>query len=175
MFDTTIYKFQNTTETTLISNELLIPSTQQPQKQGIIIKTSLSKLVEYPGDPDQLRIYLEDSNINPGSKDMLGYTALHKFVSWNKLLLVEILLPYLTTEQIMCKAGGLNDQNQFTILHLCVEMKSWDVLDYLLSNEVITRYSIDINMKDKKNRTYLQLLYELVEKNEIERSLLNKY
>lgn len=54
---------------------------------------SLSKLIEYPGDPDQLRLLLTERKVNPAGKDMLGYTALHKFSSWDKVDLLEILCP----------------------------------------------------------------------------------
>ena len=173
IFNTTKFTFQSvensslevTSSPTVVceSEKISNQSTQQPQQQTKkVIKTSLSKLVEYPGDPIQLREYLEGTTtsgeINPGGKDMLGYTALHKFASWNKLQLVQILLPYLSFDEIMCRAGGINDLNQFTVLHLCVEMKAWNVLEYLLSQEVVTKYQINLYIQDKKGRTYFNLI-----------------
>jgi hypothetical protein len=129
---------------------------------------ALSKFVEYPGDPLQLSALLEERRLDPGGKDMLGYSALHKFASWDKVDLLELLCPHLSPALFLAPAGGKNDLNQFTCLHLCVEMRAWRALRYLTSHELVTRCGIDVNMRDRSNRTFKDLLREHLARGEVQ-------
>jgi hypothetical protein len=103
-------------------------------------QTPLSKLIEYPGDPAQVTALLADNHtpqIDAAGKDMLGYTALHKFASWDKVDLLELLLPHLTFEDV-CEPAGWSRQSSsylgYSVLHLCVDACAWRALGYLLQN-----------------------------------------
>lgn len=56
---------------------------------------ALSKLVEYPGDPKVLQALLLEPDVDPAGKDMFGVTALMKFAAWDKVDLIDVLLPKL--------------------------------------------------------------------------------
>lgn len=65
------------------------------------VRTALSKLVEYPGDFNSIRRLLESPlSVDPAGKDMFGLAAVHKFSSWNKTELLELLLPHLTKVEL---------------------------------------------------------------------------
>ena len=64
---------------------------------------ALSKLVEFPGDLAAIQNMLEHNlpcAVYPAGKDIFGLTAWHKFASWNKTDLLELLLPYLTKDDV---------------------------------------------------------------------------
>jgi hypothetical protein len=129
---------------------------------------ALSKFVEYPGDPIQIAALLSEGKVNPGGKDMLGYSALHKFVSWDKVDLLELLCPHLSPSQIMLPAGGVSDPNQYSCLHLCIEMRAWRALSYLTSDLNVERFKIYLEVRDKRNRTFRDLLRDAVSRGEIQ-------
>ena len=65
--------------------------------------TPLSKLVEFPGDINTIRSMLEDGlpcAVDAAGKDMFGLTALHKFASWNKTDIIEVILPFLSDDDV---------------------------------------------------------------------------
>lgn len=69
-------------------------------------RQSLSKLVEFPGDVDCVRQMLECQSpcaVDPAGKDMFGVAAIHKFSSWNKVDLLKLLVPHLTTDALNAK------------------------------------------------------------------------
>jgi ankyrin repeat protein len=109
----------------------------------------LSKMVEYPGDPELLTLSLSNPEVDPNGKDMFGWTALHKFASWDKVDLVEILLSksrdYIDIN--MC-AGP----NKFTPLHVAIDMGATRTAHYLLHHE-----DINISIVDKNGNTALSL------------------
>lgn len=119
-------------------------------------KTPLSKMIEYPGDPALVTSLLKtDANpqIDPAGKDMLGYSALHKFASWDKIDLLEMLLPHLTSDDI-CQPAGWSHQSSYlgqTVLHLCVDACAWRTLRYLLDycdeNGIVLGDVCDVNGK----------------------------
>ena len=89
-----------------------------PQHPGRGSKPALSKLVEYPGDPVEVKRLLEAGEVAPHGADLFGLTALHKFSSWDKVDLIGLLLPYLDAEMCNVPAG----QDKLTPLHACVGM-----------------------------------------------------
>ena len=95
-------------------------SAQQPAPQRAARggKPALSKLVEYPGDVAEVRRLLEAGEVCAHGTDLFGLTALHKFCSWDKVDLIELLLPYLDAEMCNVRAG----QDKLTPLHACVDM-----------------------------------------------------
>jgi hypothetical protein len=107
--------------------------------------------------------------VDPGGKDMLGYTALHKIVSWDKVDLLELVCPHLSPSQMMTPAGGVSDPNQYSCLHLCVEMRAWRALSYLTSDLNVKRFGVDLEAKDKRNRTFRDFLRDGVSRGEIQR------
>ena len=88
---------------------------QHPARGG---KPALSKLVEYPGDPAEVKRLLEAGEVSPHGADLFGLTALHKFSSWDKVDLIGLLLPYLDAEMCNVRAG----RDKLTPLHACVDM-----------------------------------------------------
>lgn len=70
-------------------------------------------------------------------------------------------------DQFVLPAGGKTDLNQYSCLHLCVEMRAWRALKFLTSTEIVTRYNIDIEVKDRFNRTYKDMLSEYLERGEL--------
>mmetsp|Transcript_4098 Transcript_4098/g.4747 ORF Transcript_4098/g.4747 Transcript_4098/m.4747 type:complete len:383 (-) Transcript_4098:163-1311(-) len=103
----------------------------------------LSKCVDFPGDVNEIRKLLADPAVDPAGTDAFGLTALHKFASWNKTELIDMLLPKLTPEQI-----NFQDQDGKTALHWACEMASVAVVGKLVSEG-----NIDASLKDKKGRT----------------------
>jgi hypothetical protein len=43
--------------------------------------------------------------VSPGTKDMFGLTALHKFASWDKPDLIQLLLRYLNEQEANLQSG----------------------------------------------------------------------
>ena len=125
-----------------------------PSPGSAVKPISLSQLIEYPGDPDQIKALLQTRKATSGrdidinGKDMYGLTALHKICSWNKVDLLEILLPHLSSEEI----NTTSTVEGSSALHFCVEYSALQALRFLLSD---TR--VDTNVKDKRNRDYLEL------------------
>ena len=121
--------------------------------------TALSQLVEYPGDPVLVASLLatgQEAGVTIGGKDLLGYTALHKFASWDKVDLIELLLPHLTWEEVAVPAGWPRDDSSYTgycVLHLCVDSGAWRALEYLLLN-CDARI---VELVDKNGKTFIDL------------------
>eukprot|EP00601_Ochromonadales_sp_CCMP2298_P025103 CAMPEP_0173273102 /NCGR_PEP_ID=MMETSP1143-20121109/1721_1 /TAXON_ID=483371 /ORGANISM="non described non described, Strain CCMP2298" /LENGTH=383 /DNA_ID=CAMNT_0014209811 /DNA_START=29 /DNA_END=1176 /DNA_ORIENTATION=+ len=105
----------------------------------ILATKALSKLVEYPGDPDELIKLLEDPCIALNGKDMYGTTALMKFAAWNKEDLVSILLPRLSSEEVNT-AGG---KDRLPCLHYCVDMDATRTMQVLLRDGRIDVFARD--------------------------------
>jgi len=61
---------------------------------------ALSKLIDFPGNVEEIKGFLKDPKIDPAGKDAFGLSALQKFASWNKTELIDLILPRLTVEQI---------------------------------------------------------------------------
>lgn len=114
-------------------------------------KRSLSKLVEFPGDPEKVKLLVLDETIDLDGKDMFGLTALHKVCAWDKVDLLAILLPYLSMEQVNSVGG----KEGYYPLHHCVALGAKRTLQYLLTDP-----RVDIQLKDKANRTYIELASE---------------
>jgi hypothetical protein len=106
-----IFKSQKGDEKFKMSTELVecrlppsnLDNSRIPESKVI----SLSKIIEFPGDFTAIKQILEKNNdidsdliIDPGGIDMFGLTAFHKFASWNKVDLLELLLPYLKDSDI---------------------------------------------------------------------------
>lgn len=102
-------------------------------------KTALSKLVEFPGDPAKLREYLADDSIALNGKDMYGLTALMKFAAWDKVDLLEILLPRLSAEEVNATGG----KQKLPLLHYCVDMDAANTLRVLLRDTRVDQEAVD--------------------------------
>lgn len=108
----------------------------------------LSKLIDFPGDIDEIRAYLADPKVSAGGKDAYGLTALHKFASWNKVELIDMVLPKLSEEEI-----NAQDPDGKTALHWACEMASVAALERLVKVP-----ELDRSIKDKKGRTANDIL-----------------
>eukprot|EP00981_Chlorochromonas_danica_P004737 scaffold954_cov173-Ochromonas_danica.AAC.23 len=127
-------------------------STNVTRTTTITSKPALSKFVEFPGDREQLAIWLKSPNDMPyniNGKDMFGLTALHKFAAWDKVDLLDLLLA--------CPEIQLNliAPNVGTALHSAVEMGAEGAVRRLLQEP-----SLDCNALDSKQRTALDLAKE---------------
>lgn len=82
--------------------------THQRQYYGdpTLIRKSLSKLVEFPGNVEAVSRMLEHQtpcSVDSAGKDMFGVAAIHKFSSWNKVDLLQLLTPHLTSAELNAK------------------------------------------------------------------------
>jgi ankyrin repeat protein len=105
--------------------------------------------MEYPGDPDRLITLLNDPTVDPNGRDMFGWTALHKFASWDKVDLIDILLTLSPCPiDLNCQGGP----DQFSCLHCAVDMGAKRAVSYLISTT-----GIDISIQSKQGMTPYQL------------------
>ena len=81
-------------------------------------KPALSKLVEYPGEPGEVARLLAAGEVEPHGCDLFGLTALHKFASWDKVDLLDLLLPHLDAAQCNQQVGA----DQLPPLHAAADM-----------------------------------------------------
>lgn len=112
-------------------------------------KKSLSSLIEYPPDVEAIKKYLESpSEVDIAGRDYYGLSALDKFVSWNDVNLVKLILEYLSDDQIV------DNQNKEgnTCLHLAVEHDCQLSYEYLLFHEELKQ------VKNKNQLTAVQLM-----------------
>mmetsp|Transcript_6945 Transcript_6945/g.13875 ORF Transcript_6945/g.13875 Transcript_6945/m.13875 type:complete len:382 (+) Transcript_6945:137-1282(+) len=108
----------------------------------------LSKLIDFPGDVEEIAKYLKDDAVDAGGADAYGLTALHKFASWNKVELIDMLLPHLKPEDL-----NAQDPDGKTALHWACEMASVAAVSHLVSCE-----GVDPSVKDNKGRTPLDIV-----------------
>ena len=108
----------------------------------------LSKLIDFPGDVEAIRGFLEDAeHIDPAGADAYGLTALHKFASWGKVDLIEMLLPHLSAEQRQSV-----DPEGKTALHWAVEMAS------VASVKALIAAGADVEARDGRGHTVTEIL-----------------
>jgi ankyrin repeat protein len=102
---------------------------QQQQQAPSDGRKALSKLIDFPGDFDEIRKWLDQPElVDPAAKDSYGLTALHKFSSWNKSDYLDVLIPRLNAAdlEMKCPEGK-------TALHYAVEMASVAAVKKLIS------------------------------------------
>jgi len=111
-------------------------------------RKALSKMLDFPGDMEEMKRHLANpSEVDPAGADAYGLTALHKLASWNKTMLMELLLPHLLPGQIDAKCPDGK-----TALHWAVEMAAVATVKLLLEN------GADRNAQDGKGRTVSYIL-----------------
>lgn len=110
-------------------------------------RRALSKLIDFPGDAEEIKKHLDNPDINVTGADAYGLTAMHKFASWNKTIYLEMIIPKLTKEELnaTCPEGK-------TPLHWAVEMAA------VGSVQLLVGAGIDIEAKDKKGHTVNDIL-----------------
>ncbi len=108
-------------------------------------KIALSKLVEFPGDPAKLQTQLQDHKIALNGKDMYGITALMKFAAWDKVDLLELLLPHLSASEVNVTGG----KQKLPLLHYCVDMGASHTLSVLINDN-----RVDQGSRDEHGRTF---------------------
>ena len=106
---------------------IIPPTSSPPPSAPRPVLRALSKLIEYPGDPDHLITLLADPTVDPMGKDMYGWTSLHKFASWDKTDLLDILLTSVNNIDI-----NIRGHDQFTCIHAAVDMNAIHAVRYLL-------------------------------------------
>jgi ankyrin repeat protein len=116
------------------------------------VRRALSKLVDFPGDLGEIRQHLENreesaQGVNPAGADAFGLAAIHKFASWNKTDYLDLLLPYLSTEQLNCTCPEGK-----TALHYAAENASVAAMKALIAA------GIDKEVCDAKGRTVRDIL-----------------
>jgi len=112
-------------------------------------RKSLSSLIEYPPDVNAIKKYLESpDDIDVAGRDYFGLSALDKFVSWNDVTLVELILKYLSNDQIIDNSN--RDGN--TCLHVAVEFDCQVSYEYLLFHEKLKQ------IQNKNQLTAVQLM-----------------
>jgi ankyrin repeat protein len=130
-----------------IAHVPLTPLPVPERSTSILTTKALSKLVEYPGDSEELRKLLEDPCVCLNGKDMYGTTALMKFAAWNKTDLVSMLLPVLSAEEVNTTGG----RERLPCLHYCVNMDATHTMRVLLREG-----RIDVSACDGSGRTYVE-------------------
>lgn len=138
------------------AKENIQSSTCSDKTQTINKITAISKLLEYPGNPDQLSFYCAHENhdkYDVNGKDMYGLAAIHKISSWNKVDLLDIILRH---DLINVNLAAAPSQSNFTALHFAIENSAINTFRRLLEQK-----EIQIDLLDKKGRTPLQLAEEL--------------
>ncbi len=110
--------------------------------------------MEYPGDITKLKDMIDKPDaFNAAGKDMFGWCAIHKFASWNKVDLLEVIL-----NPGILSPADVNDTSNpdgFSVVHCCVDNGAIQSLNLLLRDSRVVR---DAN--DKKGRSPLQLARE---------------
>lgn len=155
MIEKNIFATVSDNSSQIILNSPPIPTVLPPSKR------SLSKLVEYPGDPRFVEACVSSCkgmnytnntdtavDVDLAGRDLFGLTALHKFSSWNKVDLVQLLLPHLSNDAINAQGG----EKGYHALHWCVEMNAFDTFEVLLNDP-----RVELNHKDVNGNTYREL------------------
>jgi hypothetical protein len=70
---------------------------------------------------------------------MYGITALMKFAAWNKVELLNLLLPALSAEEVNVTGG----KQKLPCLHYCVDMDAVEALCVLLADGRVDTASVD--------------------------------
>lgn len=124
----------------------------------VVKRISLSQKIEYPGDIESIKSMLHNPLIDIKGKDMYGLTSLHKLSSWNRVELLDLLLPLLGYSDINYQVSSVSKENNkgFTALHFCVEMNAENSLRRLLQCS-----EVDTGIKDGNNRTARDYACEL--------------
>merc|ERR1712125_135573 len=91
---------------------------------------------------------LADGSVDPAGRDMFALTALHKFAAWDKVDLMELLLPHLSDGDINATGGD----DGFSALHHAVSMGAVRTLSVLLRHPAVDR-----TVRDRKGRTASEL------------------
>ncbi len=113
-------------------------------------RKALAQMVEFPGDPHVIGSLIKDrSSVDPCGRDMFGLNALHKFSSWNKVQLIELLLPALTAAE---KNQVSRNQSGMTALHFAVDMGAMRAVERLLADPDINPLLPDSNGKSPLDR-----------------------
>jgi hypothetical protein len=119
-------------------------------------RVALSKLIEYPGDPLQMRSLLASGAVDLNGRDMFGLSALHKAAAWDKVDLLDLLLLTVSESESVDVNALTNNQDGFSALHMCVDSGAIAAARRLLEDPRVV-----VDLTDRKGRTPLTLAIEL--------------
>lgn len=126
-----------------------VPRSSAPGHQTKMI--SLSQRVEYPGDIDAVKIMVaQRDHYELNGRDMFGLTALHKFSSWNKVDLIDLLLPLLTVDEVNAVSP-----DGYSSLHHAVESRASESIARLLQDD-----RVDATLINKGGKTAAAMAQE---------------
>eukprot|EP00924_Labyrinthula_sp_SR-Ha-C_P004772 augustus_masked-scaffold_1-processed-gene-11.2-mRNA-1 protein AED:1.00 eAED:1.00 QI:0/-1/0/0/-1/1/1/0/388 len=81
-------------------------------------KKALSKVIEHDVTVEELRVLLEKNEVDIVGKDYFNLNALHKFSSWQRSDLIELVIQEYKNQNKLNEKGG---EVEFTPLHYCVD------------------------------------------------------
>ena len=122
------------------------------------VRLALSKLIDFPGDLEEIKKHLEDPNIDPAGKDSFGLAAIHKFASWNKTSYLDLIIPKLSTDEL----NAVSSDGK-TALHWAVEMAA------VGSVRTLVNAGINPDTKDNKGQSVGDILDNVESSGVIER------
>ncbi|KAJ3296028.1 Ankyrin repeat domain-containing protein 44 [Rhizoclosmatium sp. JEL0117] len=117
-------------------------------------KKSISSQIEYPGSLSALQSMLAQPDfyyIN--GKDLFGWTALHKYTSWNQPDLVRCLLQACTLEDV----NENGNRDGFTPLHCALDNHAVECVELLVQDGRVDVHTI----KDARGRSCLEYAQQL--------------
>jgi ankyrin repeat protein len=134
-------------------------SASTTSQQSTIVTTarrvSISKMVEYPGDPEALQKMTGDpEHYDINGKDFYGLSAIHKIASWNKSDLMEILLASPLLDVNVQATGATN--KRFSALHFAIEQNSSNTTRLLMQDD-----RTNLDLQDELGRTAKQVAEEM--------------
>jgi ankyrin repeat protein len=130
-------------------------TSQQSTTATTAKRVSISKMVEYPGDPEALQKMINDpEHYDINGKDFYGLSAIHKIASWNKSDLMEILLASPLVDVNVQATGATN--KRFSALHFAIEHNSSNTTRLLMQDD-----RTNMDLQDELGRTAKQLAEEM--------------
>ncbi|KAJ3028749.1 UNVERIFIED_CONTAM: hypothetical protein HDU68_000947 [Siphonaria sp. JEL0065] len=119
---------------TVPPKKLPLPTPNPINPRTNLPKKSLSSHIEYPGSLQTLLQLLSDTDTYyPQGKDFYGWTALHKYASWNEAELVKKMLQvYLDMDADVNQVSG--NEEGFTALHCALENRALESVKALVES-----------------------------------------
>ncbi|KAJ3135957.1 hypothetical protein HK100_002201 [Physocladia obscura] len=141
-------------ELSVSTSTLILSPISNSSPTPIPRKKSISSHIEYPGDIFALKSMLSDPvSYDPLGNDLFGWSALHKFASWNKPDLLQILVDSLADPNVCSAAVNAKSRNAdaFTPAHCAIDNNALTALSTIVCN---FGHLVDLhNVLDAKGRS----------------------